>query len=215
MKIFVDSANIEEIKTAVSWGIVEGVTTNPTLMAQETGQTFAAIIKKICQMVKGPVSAEAMSLESGEMIKEGRRLSKLAKNVIIKIPMTIEGMKAVQVLEKEKIRCNATLVFSSNQALLAAKAGASFVSPFIGRLDDIGHDGMDVVREALQIYKNYGFKSEIITASIRHPFHARAAALAGSHIATIPFSVLQKMYGHALTDKGIRVFLEDWQKVKK
>ena len=213
MKIFVDTANIDEIRQTASWGVADGVTTNPSLIAKETGEEFTTIIKKICQLVKGPVSAEVVSLEAKGMVKEARKLTKIAKNVIIKIPMTIEGMKAVKVLEKEKIRCNVTLVFSANQALLAAKAGASFVSPFIGRLDDIGHSGMDLTAEILQIYKNYGFETKVIAASIRHSKHVKEAALLGCHIATIPFAVIQKMYFHPKTDEGIKQFLKDWKKV--
>lgn len=215
MKIFVDSANFEEIKKAVEWGVCDGVTTNPTLLAKESGEKFTTLIKKICSLVKGPVSAEVVSLDKKGMVKEAKELARLAKNVIIKIPMTQEGMKAVQVLEKEKIKCNVTLVFSANQALLAAKAKASYVSPFLGRLDDIGHNGMELVAEILKIYQNYNYQTEVIAASIRHPLHVKQAALLGCPICTIPFNVVEKMYQHALTDKGIEAFLTDWQKVKK
>lgn len=215
MKIFVDTANLEEIKKAALWGVADGVTTNPSLVARETGQKFETIVKKICQIVKGPVSAEVISLETRGMVKEARKLAKIAKNVVIKIPMTCKGMKAVQILSKEKIKTNVTLVFSANQALLAAKAGATFASPFIGRLDDIGQDGVDLVAEILQIYENYGFETEVIAASIRHPKHVYQVALLGCHIATIPFEVLEQMYSHPKTDEGIKKFLEDWKKVNR
>lgn len=215
MKIFLDTANIEEIKTACEWKVIDGVTTNPSLIAKETGVDFATIAKKTCQLVSGPVSLEVVSLDSEGMIKEGRKLAAIAKNVVVKIPLTAEGLKAVKFLENEKIKCNVTLVFSPNQALLAAKVGASFVSPFIGRLDDIGHNGMEIVEEILQIYRQYHFKTQVIAASIRHPFHVRQAALLGCHIATVPFPVLEKMYSHPLTDIGLEKFLADWKKVKK
>ena len=214
MKIFVDTANISEIKEAVFLGIADGVTTNPSLIAKETGQKFTTIIKQIAHLVKGPLSAEVVSLKAEEMVKEARPLAKIAKNIVIKIPMIPEGMKAVQMLAKENIKCNVTLVFSANQALLAAKAGAAFVSPFLGRLDDIGQDGLELVSEILQIYDNYGFKTEVIAASIRHPKHVKEVALLGCDIATIPFKVIQKMYTHPLTDKGIEKFLSDWKTVK-
>lgn len=213
MKIFIDSANLDEIKEAVSWGIIDGATTNPSLMAKESGQKFATIAKKICQLVSGPVSLEAMSPDAKGMVQEAKQLVKIAKNVNIKIPMTIEGLKAVKTLTKSNIKTNVTLVFSANQALLAAKAGATFVSPFLGRLDDIGQNGMELVAEILEIYENYGFKTEVIAASIRHPQHAKQAAMLGCQISTIPFAVLKKMYGHSLTNDGINKFIEDWQKV--
>lgn len=215
MKIFLDTANLDEIKEANSWGIVDGVTTNPSLIAKETGQKFEVIAKKICAMVKGPVSLEVISLDAQGMIKEARILSKIAKNVAVKIPMTIEGLKAVQVLVKENIKTNVTLVFSVNQAFLAAKAGATFVSPFLGRLDDIGHEGMDLIAEIMQIYENYGFETQVIAASLRHPKHVKDSALLGCHIATVPFGVLKKMYEHPKTDEGLESFLKDWEKVKK
>jgi len=215
MKIFLDTANLAEIKEAVSWGVIDGVTTNPSLVAKETGQKFETIVKEICRLVKGSVSAEVISLDSVGMVKEARRLAKIAGNVTIKVPMTIEGIKAAKILAKEKIKTNVTLVFSANQALLAAKAGATFVSPFVGRLDDIGHNGMDLVAEILQVYENYGFETEVIAASLRHPKHVKEVALLGCHIATIPFAVLKKMYTHAKTDEGIESFLRDWKKVSK
>jgi len=215
MKIFIDTANLKHIKKASSWGIIDGVTTNPSLIAKETGQKFETIIEKICKIVPGPVSAEVISLNAKGMIKEARTLSKIAKNVVIKIPMTQEGLKAVGVLQKEKINCNVTLVFSANQALLAAKVGASFVSPFIGRIDDIGHNGIKVIEETMQIYKAYGFKSQIIAASIRHPKHVKESAKLGCHIATVPYDILNKMYTHCKTDQGLEKFLKDWEEVKK
>ena len=212
MKIFLDTANIEAIKEAVSWGIVDGVTTNPTLIARE-GKDFLEVLYEICQLVDGPVSAEVVAMEHEGMIEEARLLSKIAPNIVIKIPMTVEGLKAVKVLESEGIRTNVTLVFSPAQALLAAKAGATFVSPFIGRLDDISNSGMAIIEDIVTIFENYDFKTQVIAASIRHPMHVVEAALAGAHIATVPFEVLKKMTGHALTDAGIKRFLQDWEKV--
>ena len=212
MKFFVDTADVSQIKKAKLMGLADGVTTNPTLISR-TGRGFVETLKEICSIVDGPVSAEVISLESEKMVEEARRLSKIAKNIVVKIPMTEEGMKAVRVLEKEGIRCNVTLVFSANQALLACKAGASFVSPFIGRLDDIGHTGMELVSDILEIIENYDFQTEVIVASIRHPQHVRDAALLGAHIATMPFPVLEKLFNHALTDAGIKRFLADWEKV--
>ncbi|MDG6220637.1 MAG: fructose-6-phosphate aldolase, partial [Candidatus Thermoplasmatota archaeon] len=192
MKIFLDTANVEHIREAASWGIVDGVTTNPSLIAKE-GRKFEDVVKEICSIVDGPVSAEVISLDAPGMIGEARELAKIHKNVVIKIPMTPEGLKAAKVLETEGIRTNVTLVFSANQALLAAKAGASFVSPFIGRLDDGGHDGMRLIEEIATIFDNYGFKTEIIVASVRHPVHVVQAAMVGAHISTIPWDVLKKM----------------------
>jgi len=214
MKIFLDTANLEQIKEINSWGILDGVTTNPTLVAKE-GCEFRQRIEDICKVVDGPISAEAVSTEAAGMIREARELSKMHKNVVVKIPMTDEGLKAVKVLSAEGVKTNVTLVFSPNQALLAAKAGATYVSPFVGRLDDISHDGMDLVRDIITILKNYGFKTQVIAASIRHPVHVTEAALAGAHIATVPYDVLKKMIRHNLTDEGIRKFLADWEKVPK
>lgn len=214
MKIFIDTANLEQIKEVNSWGVLDGVTTNPTLVAKE-GCDFKKRIEDICNVVDGPISAEAVSLESEGMVREARELSKIHKNVIVKIPMTDEGLKAVKTLSKEGIRTNVTLVFSANQALLAAKAGATYVSPFVGRLDDISHTGMDLVKDIVTIYRNYGFKTQVIAASIRHPVHVTEAALAGAHVATVPYDVLKKMLKHNLTDDGIRKFLADWEKVPK
>ena len=214
MKIFIDTANLEQIKEINSWGILDGVTTNPTLVAKE-GCDFEARVKDICAVVDGPISAEAISMNAEGMIKEARELSKLHRNVIVKIHMTDEGLKAVKVLSKEGVKTNVTLVFSPNQALLAAKAGATYVSPFVGRLDDISHDGMDLVRDIVKIYSNYGYKTQVIVASIRHPVHVTEAALAGAHVATVPYDVLKKMLKHNLTDEGIQKFLKDWEKVPK
>jgi transaldolase len=214
MKIFIDTANLDQIKEINSWGILDGVTTNPTLVAKE-GCDFETRVRDICQVVDGPISAEAVSMEAEGMIKEARQLSKIHKNIIVKIPMTSEGLKAVKVLSKEGIKTNVTLVFSPNQALLAAKAGATYVSPFVGRLDDISHDGMALVRDIVTIFRNYGFKTQVIAASMRHPVHVTEAALAGAHVATIPYDVLKKMIKHNLTDEGIQKFLKDWENVPK
>ena len=214
MKIFLDTANMEQIREASSWGIVDGVTTNPSLIARE-GRDFRETIKEICEVVDGPISAEVISLDAEGMIEEARELAKIHRNIVIKIPMTVEGLKAVKKLSSEGIRTNVTLVFSSNQALLAMKAGANYVSPFVGRLDDIGHDGMEIVGEILDMIDNYGFDTEVIVASIRHPGHVLEAALMGAHIATVPFPVLEKLVRHPLTDTGIERFLKDWEKVPK
>jgi len=214
MKIFLDTANLEQIKEAASWGIVDGVTTNPTLVSKEN-MKFEDLIKKICKVVPGPVSVESVSTKAKDIIEEARGLAKLAENVAVKIPICVEGLKATKVLSSEGIKVNTTLIFSSNQALLAAKAGTAFVSPFIGRLDDISHEGMALIDEIVAIFNNYGFETEIIVASIRHPLHVVEAALAGADIATIPFAVLDKMVKHPLTDIGIEKFLQDWGKVKR
>lgn len=214
MEFFIDTANIEQIKEANSWGILDGVTTNPTLISKE-GKKFEAVVKEIFRSVKGPISVEVVSEKADGMVKEAEKLAKLGPQAVIKIPMTTEGMKAVKILSKRGIKTNVTLVFSPNQALLAAKAGATYVSPFIGRLDDIGHDGMQLVRDIKQIFDNYGFKTKIIVASIRHPQHVLEAAKIGADVCTIPFAVLGKMFKHALTDIGLKRFLADWEKVKK
>lgn len=214
MKIFIDTANVNEIREAESWGILSGVTTNPSLIAKE-GRDFVEVVKEITSIVDGPISAEVISLDHEGMIKEARELSRIHKNIVIKIPMTIEGLKAVKVLSKEGIKTNVTLIFSASQALLASKAGASYVSPFVGRLDDTGEEGLNVIREIVTIFNNYGIKTEIIAASIRHPMHVINAAIAGAHIATIPFKVLEQMTKHPLTDAGIKRFLDDWKKVPK
>ena len=209
MKIFLDTANIDEIKEGASWGIVDGVTTNPSLIARE-GRDFKEVVKEICEIVDGPISAEVISEDSEGMIAEAKELVKIHKNIVIKIPMTVEGLKAVSILSKENIKTNVTLIFSANQALLAAKAGASYVSPFLGRVDDIGSEGMELVRSIVEIFDIYGFDTQVIAASVRHPLHVTDAALAGSHIATIPMKVLQQMVKHPLTDKGIESFMKDW-----
>lgn len=214
MKIFLDTANLKQIKEAASWGIVDGITTNPTLLSKED-QKFEELIKKICRIISGPVSVECVSTKSEDIIKEGRELAKLADNVVLKIPICVEGLKAIKVLSGEGIQVNTTLIFSPNQALLAAKAGARYVSPFIGRLDDISHEGMDLVDKIIAIFNNYGLETEVIVASIRHPLHVVDAALVGADIATIPFAVLDKMVKHPLTDIGMEQFLKDWKKVKR
>lgn len=218
MKVFIDTANLDEIKEASELGLVDGVTTNPTLLSREvkrTGMDPNEVLEKICDMVDGPISGEAVSLDADGIVKEGEVLSKIAKNICIKVPMIKEGVKATRRLVEKGIMVNMTLVFSVNQAILAAKAGASFISPFIGRLDDIGHTGMDVVRDIMVVFENYGFETEVIVASIRHPLHVVEAALCGADIATIPFKVIDKMFLHPLTDIGIERFLDDWEKVKK
>ncbi|KRQ87760.1 Transaldolase [Caloramator mitchellensis] len=214
MKLFIDTANVNEIREAEAWGVICGVTTNPSLIARE-GRDFVEVVKEITSIVDGPISAEVISLEHEGMIKEARELAKIHKNIVIKIPMTIEGLKAVKVLSKEGIKTNVTLIFSSAQALLAARAGATYVSPFLGRLDDVGMDGMYLIEEIVNIFDNYGIETEIIAASIRNPIHVEKAALAGAHIATVPFNVLQQMTKHPLTDIGIDRFLKDWEKVPK
>ena len=212
MKFFLDTANVDKIREFAEIGLVDGVTTNPTLVAKE-GRDFHEVIKEICSIVDGPVSAEVTALDAEGMINEARELSKLADNVVIKIPMTKEGLKAVNVLSKEGIKTNVTLIFSANQALMAAKAGATYVSPFVGRLDDIGQNGMQLIAEIVQIFKNYDIKTEIIVASVRHPMHVIEAAELGADIATIPFKVIKQLSKHPLTDIGIERFLEDWAKV--
>ncbi|MBI5894091.1 MAG: fructose-6-phosphate aldolase [Deltaproteobacteria bacterium] len=214
MKFFIDTANLEEIKKAKEWGLVDGVTTNPSLVSKE-GKDFIGLIKEICAIVDGPISAEAISLDAEGMIKEARELSKIHKNIVVKIPLTLEGLKAVKTVSKEGIKTNVTLIFSPIQALLAAKAGASYVSPFVGRLDDVSHNGMELVDQILTIYENYGFSAEVIVASIRHPLHVLDAAMTGAHIATIPFKVIEQLSKHPLTDIGIERFLKDWEKVPK
>lgn len=213
MKLFLDTANIDEIKKANDLGVISGVTTNPSLIAKE-GRNFAQVVQEICEIVNGPISAEVISLEALGMVDEARQLAKIHPNIVIKIPMTGEGLKAVKTLSAEGIKTNVTLVFSSNQALLAALAGASFVSPFVGRLDDVGQDGISLIEEISRIFFQYELKTEIIAASIRHPLHVTQAAIAGSHIATIPYKVLMQMLQHPLTDIGIDKFLKDWETVK-
>lgn len=214
MKIFLDTANLDEIKEAASWGILDGVTTNPTLCSKENLR-FDELIKEICRTVKGPVSVECVSASSADIVNEARTLAKLADNVVVKVPICVEGLKAIKVLSQEGIQVNTTLIFSPSQALLAAKAGAKFVSPFIGRLDDISHEGMELVEKIVAIFNNYGIETEVIVASVRHPLHVVEAALVGADIATVPFSVLEKMVKHPLTDTGMEKFLKDWGKVKR
>jgi len=214
MRFFVDTANVAEIREASSWGVVDGVTTNPTLVAKE-GRDFKETILDICSVVNGPISAEVVSLDAEGMVSEAREISGWHPNIVIKIPMTKEGMRAVRRLSEEGIRTNVTLVFSPNQALIAAKAGATFISVFVGRLDDAGHDGMEVVRHVVDMIDLYDFDSEVIVASVRHPVHVLEAIRAGAHIATIPFPVLDQMFKHPLTDIGIDRFLKDWEKVPK
>lgn len=214
MKFFIDTANVTHIREANSWGVIDGVTTNPSLIARE-GRDFKETIIEICSIVDGPISAEVVSLEAKGMVKEAMELSKIHKNVIIKIPMTTEGLKATKILKGKGVKTNVTLVFSPSQALLAAKAGATYVSPFIGRLDDISQVGMDLISQIVLIFENYGFDTEIIVASIRNPVHVIDAALLGAHIATIPFNVLKQLSKHPLTDIGIERFLADWEKVPK
>lgn len=214
MKIFIDTAKIEEIKEAASWGILDGVTTNPTLMCK-TAKTFDELAQEIIRIVDGPISLEAIAQDTEGIIKEARQLSKIHKNVVVKIPITKEGIAAINVLAKEGVKTNVTLVFSPTQALLAAKAGATYISPFVGRLDDISQDGMDLVEDILTIFKNYSIKTEIIVASVRHPIHVVRAALLGAHIATCPFTVLESLFKHPLTDIGIKRFIDDWSKIPK
>jgi transaldolase len=212
MQFFLDTGNIDEIKQALDWGILDGVTTNPTLISK-TGRSFMEVAKEIVKLVDGPVSLETVSLNAEGMIKEGRMLAELGDNVVVKIPMTPEGVKAIQVLESDGIPVNVTLIFSPAQALIAAKAGATFVSPFIGRIDDVSGEGMKLIREVKTIFDNYDIDTEIIVASVRHPMHVVEAALIGADICTMPFEVMKKLFNHPLTDKGLEQFLKDWEKV--
>ena len=214
MKFFIDSANLKEIEAAVELGLVDGVTTNPSLLSQEQGKPLE-IFKKICQRVSGPVNAEVVSEDAPGMIKEGQSLARIHKNICVKIPMTTEGLKAVKKLSGQGIPTNVTLIFSPIQALLAAKAGATYVSPFVGRLDDISQVGMDLISDILTINRNYGFDTEIIVASVRNPVHVLEAALIGAEIATIPYKVIAQLAKHPLTDIGIKQFLADWEKRRK
>ncbi len=214
MKIFLDTADISEIREAASWGIIDGVTTNPTLVAK-TGRKFAEVVRDITAIVDGPISLEATSDDADGLVAEARVLSAIHKNVVVKIPITTEGLKAIKRCRAENIKTNTTLIFSANQALLAVKAGTNYVSPFIGRLDDQGQVGMDLVRELVTVFFNYEFDCEILVASIRHPIHVLSAAMLGADICTVPFDVLKKMVGHSLTDVGIARFKKDWAKVPK
>jgi len=211
LKFFIDTANIDQIKDANNMGMVDGVTTNPSLIAKEDGE-FKEIIADICKIVKGPVSAEVISLEYDGMVKEARDLAKIADNIAVKIPMTVEGLKAVKTLSDEGIKTNVTLVFSALQALMAAKAGATYVSPFVGRLDDLAEEGMGLVEEIVQIFDNYDFDTKVIVASVRSPLHVLDSALMGADIATIPYNILKKLASHHMTDKGIDAFMADWNK---
>ena len=212
MRFFIDTADVREVKEAASMGLVDGVTTNPSLVAK-TGRKFREVLLEICDVVKGPVSAEVVTLTHDEMMKEARELSALRKNIVVKIPLIPEGLKAVKTCRDEGIKTNVTLCFSATQALLAAKAGASYISPFVGRLDDVSTDGMQLIQEILEIYDHYGFETEVLVASVRHPMHVHQAARMGAHVATCPLSVLLQLSKHPLTDIGLARFLEDWKKV--
>lgn len=212
MKFFLDTANLDELKKGAAWGIVDGVTTNPTLIAKE-GHPLDEQVRKICDIVNGEISAEVVATEYSAMLAEGRKLAKIHKNIVVKCPLTRDGIRATAALSNEGIRVNVTLCFSPGQALIAAKAGAYFISPFVGRLDDIAYTGMDLVRSIVQIYKNYGFKTQVLAASLRSPIHVVEAATAGAHIGTMPFKVLDMLFNHPLTDKGLDQFLKDYAKV--
>jgi transaldolase len=216
MKFFLDTANLDEIRDAASYGVLDGITTNPSLVANEGGQRgFKELVREICEIVKGPVSAEVISTDIERMLEEARELAQIHDNVVVKMPLTEDGIRATKKVSEEGIKVNVTLVFSSSQALLAAKAGAAYVSPFVGRLDDISSIGMEVVREILGIYKNYGYATEVLVASVRHPVHVVEAAKMGAHIATMPYKVFKQLVKHPLTDIGLERFLSDWGKAKK
>jgi transaldolase len=212
MKFFIDTAHIEDIRKAAELGMADGVTTNPSLMAKESGISFHEQIKQICEMVKGPVSAEATALDYAGMLKQGRELAKIAPNITIKVPLTPEGLRACRTLSDAGTMVNVTLCFSAAQAILAAKAGATFISPFVGRIDDVGEHGMELIAEIVDIYQNYDWKTQVLVASIRHPTHVIEAARIGAHVATMPFKVLEQMYKHPLTSVGLDQFLADWKK---
>lgn len=212
MKFFIDTANLDEIREANELGLIDGVTTNPSLVAKEGDVDFKEHIAKICEMVKGDVSAEVTALDTEGMLREGRELAAIAPNVVVKCPLTLDGLKATRKFREEDIKVNVTLCFSAAQALLAAKAGATYISPFIGRLDDIAQNGMQLIEEIVQIYGNYGYETEVLAASIRHPMHIVDCALVGADVATIPFKVIQQLVKHPLTDKGLDSFLADWKK---
>ena len=214
MKFFIDTANIAEIREAASMGVLDGVTTNPSLVAKE-GKDFHKLLEEICAIVDGPISAEVISVDFAGIMKEGRELSKIHKNIVVKVPLIKEGLKAVKALKAEGIRTNVTLCFSPTQALVAAKAGAYFISPFIGRLDDISHSGMDLIRQIVTIYRNYQYETQVLVASVRHPLHVVEAAMIGADICTIPFKVIEQLIKHPLTDIGLQKFLEDWNKSQK
>ena len=214
IKFFLDTANIEEIREASSWGVIDGITTNPTLVAKE-GREFRELVDEICTLVDGPISVEAVGQTAQEIVPEAQGLARIHPNIVVKTPQTIEGLKAIKILSNKGIKTNATLTFSPSQALLAAKAGATYVSPFIGRLDDISHVGMDLVRDIKTIFENYNYRTQVIVASVRNPLHVIDAALAGAHVVTIPFRVLKQLIRHPLTDIGIEKFLADWQKIPR
>ncbi len=214
MKIFIDSADINEIKEAHDMGVIDGVTTNPSLVAK-TGRKFEAVLRDICELVDGPISAETVTLDAKSIFSEAKELMKIHKNIVIKIPLMTEGLKAVKMCASEGIKTNVTLCFSANQALLAAKAGATYISPFVGRLDDISQVGMDLIEQICTIYKNYDFATEVLVASVRNPVHVLEAALIGAHVCTIPLSIIKQLAQHTLTDIGLKKFLDDWQKVPK
>src|SRR5689334_20233940 len=214
MKIFLDTADIEEIRTVARWGVLDGVTTNPTLFAKTSGKSYEEVLKEICTITSGPVSAEVVAEDVEGMLTEGRAFAKLAPNIVVKVPMSEEGLEAISRFADEGIRTNCTLIFTANQGLLAAKAGASLLSPFVGRLDDINQDGMEVIRDLVAMVNTHKLKAEVLAASIRHPRHMTEAALAGSHIATVPLAILRQMIHHPLTDKGIVQFRRDWEKAQ-
>lgn len=214
MKFFIDTADISEIKQAQELGILDGVTTNPSLIAK-TGHPLKDVIKEICQIVDGPISVETTTIHANDLIEEGRKIAKLHKNVVVKVALTPAGLKACKVLSSEGIKVNVTLCFSASQSLLAAKCGAAYISPFVGRLDDISQDGMFLIKQIVTIYKNYNFKTEVLVASCRHPLHVVEAAMLGAHVATVPFKVITQLFKHPLTDIGLDQFLKDWQKVPK
>ena len=213
MKFFIDTANVEEIREAVSYGLLDGVTTNPTLLSKESGHP-RAILQEITKLVEGPVSAEVTALDAEGMISEGLELRKIADNIVVKVPMTLAGMKAIRTFSEQDVPTNCTLIFNAVQALMAAKAGATFASPFVGRLDDISSDGMELIEQICTIYRNYGFETEVLVASVRHPIHVVQAALLGADVVTLPASVLRQLAKHPLTDSGLERFLADWEKVK-
>jgi len=214
MQIFIDTAQLEEIREAASWGILDGVTTNPTLVAK-SGKRLEDVIPMICEIVNGPVSAECIEMESLKMIPEARKLAKIHPNVVVKVPLTLEGLKCVKAVSSEGIKTNVTLCFSAAQGMLAAKAGATYISPFVGRLDDLAHVGLEIVQELVTIYHNYGYPTQVLTASVRHPRHVIDAALMGSHVATIPFKILQQLVKHPMTDIGVETFLKDYKNAQK